>query len=94
MENPHTERKGGNQMAICPLCNSLKELERYCPNCHSKLDDLGKVADYLEPYAHYNDEDLVKLADGYPNTAKEGLCPHLLVCNDCGYDEVQFIKEE
>lgn len=81
-------------MAICQLCNSLKELEVYCPNCHVKLKDSGKVADYLEPYAHYNDEEMVKLGDGFPNTAKDGLCPHLMVCDACGYDEVYMVKEE
>lgn len=81
-------------MAVCPLCNSLKTLELYCPKCNKLLDDSGKVSDYLEPYNHYEEGDIVKLADGYPTTARENLCPHLMVCNDCGYDEVKLIQEE
>jgi len=81
-------------MAVCPLCNSLKELEVHCPNCHKKLDDSGKVSDFLDPYGHYNDEETVKMGDGNPNTAKDQICPHLMVCSDCGYDEVKMIQEE
>lgn len=81
-------------MAICPLCNSLKELEAYCPTCNIRLDDSGKVSDFLDPYGHYNDEETVKMGDGYPNTATDQICPHLMVCNDCGYDVVKFIQEE
>ncbi|KKB38505.1 hypothetical protein [Bacillus thermotolerans] len=81
-------------MAMCPLCNAFKELEMYCPECHSQLDDSGKVSDFLDPYGHYNDEETVKMGDGYPNTAKDEICPHLMYCNGCGYDKVAFIQEE
>ncbi|NLY80387.1 MAG: hypothetical protein GX072_11030 [Lysinibacillus sp.] len=80
-------------MAQCPLCNSLTELEVFCPKCENRLDDSGKVSDYLEPYAHYEAAETVKMGDVYPNTAREQLCPHLMVCQQCGYDEVHFIKE-
>jgi hypothetical protein len=39
-------------MAICPICNSFKELEVYCSECSSRLDDSGKVSDFLDPYGH------------------------------------------
>lgn len=81
-------------MAMCPLCNSIKELEAYCPKCQKRLEDSGKVSDYLDPYGHYNDEETVKMGDGYPLTAKDEICPHLMVCKDCGHDEVRFIQEE
>ena len=58
-------------MAICPLCNGFKELKRYCANCGTLLADVGKVSDYFDPYGHYNDEETVKMGDGYPNTAQE-----------------------
>ncbi|WP_259455559.1 hypothetical protein [Bacillus sp. PK3_68] len=48
-------------MKQCPLCNSFKELELYCPDCGSQLDDSGKVSDFLDPYGHYNDEETVKM---------------------------------
>ncbi|MGG0657206.1 hypothetical protein [Rummeliibacillus pycnus] len=81
-------------MAICPLCNSLKVLEINCPNCGTQLDNDGKVADFMDPYSHYEDEETVKMDDGYPNTAKDQICPHLMVCRNCGYDKVMFIQEE
>ncbi len=81
-------------MAMCPLCNSLKELDTSCPTCNTRLDDSGKVSDYLDPYGHYNDEEMVKMGDGYLNTAKSKICPHLMVCNNCGYEKVKFIQEE
>lgn len=81
-------------MAICPLCNSLKVLEIKCPNCGTLMNNDGKVADFLDPYSHYEDEETVKMGDGYPNTAKDQICPHLMVCRNCGYDKVMFIKEE
>ncbi|OKL36929.1 hypothetical protein [Domibacillus mangrovi] len=81
-------------MAMCPLCNSLKVFEMYCPKCTSRLDDSGKVSDFLDPYGHYDDEETVKMGDGYPNTAKNQICPHLMVCNNCGYDVVKFVQEE
>lgn len=81
-------------MAICPLCNALQKVSMDCPTCNSPLHDEGKVADYSDPYGHYNDEETVKLGDGYPNTAKEEICPHLLLCRDCGYERVLFIQEQ
>ena len=81
-------------MAMCPLCNSLKVLEVDCPKCNTRLEDSGKVSDYLDPYSHYNDEETAKMGDGYPNTAKDQICPHLMVCESCGHDEVRFIQEE
>lgn len=80
-------------MVMCPLCNSLKTVNTFCPKCNSPLDDTGKVSDYFDPYGHYNDEETVKMGDGYPNTAKDNICPHLIVCPKCGYEKVEFIKE-
>lgn len=80
-------------MAQCPLCNAFDEIEVYCPKCNRKLEDSGKVTDYLDPYGHYNDEETVKMGDGYPNTAKNEICPHLMSCPNCGYDAVRFIRE-
>ena len=80
-------------MAVCPLCNGLHEVEKYCRTCHILLNDEGKVSDYLDPYGHYNDEETVKMGDGYPYTAANEICPHLLTCTECGYDQVIFIQQ-
>ena len=81
-------------MAICPLCNALEKVSIGCPTCNNPLQDGGKVADYSDPYGHYNDEDTVKLFDGYPNTDKDEVCPHLLVCKECDFEKVLFIQEQ
>ena len=80
-------------MSICPLCNGFMEIEINCNKCANHLENKGKVSDYSDPYGHYNDEETIKMGDGFPNTAKDHLCPHLFVCNSCGYDQVEFIKE-
>ena len=81
-------------MAMCPICNSFKELEVNCSECNFRLEDSGKVSDFLDPYSHYNDAVTVKMGDGYPNTAKDEICPHLMYCNNCGQNEVKFVQEE
>ena len=77
-------------MALCPVCNALTSLMYYCTNCQSQLEDFGKVADFLDPYGHYNDLETVKSADGY---LEDGVCPHLLYCNECGQEQVIFVHE-
>ena len=80
-------------MAICPLCNALQQLNQKCPECDIQLNDGGKVSDYLDAYGHYNDEETNKMGDGYLNTAKDQICPHLMFCNECGYDQLVFMQE-
>ncbi|MFB5089175.1 hypothetical protein PGC35_18610 [Psychrobacillus sp. PGGUH221] len=75
-------------MAMCPLCNSLKELEVSCPECNTRLDDSGKVSDFLDPYGHYNDEETVIMGDGYPNT---GLEPLKSRCNGLFQTEIKNV---
>ena len=80
-------------MSICPLCNGFMEIEKKCIKCGNPIANGGKVSDYSDPYGHYNDEETIKMADGFPNTAKDHLCAHLLVCPSCGHDQVEFIQE-
>lgn len=80
-------------MAMCPICNSFKKLEKYCSNCGAQLEDSGKVADFLDPYGHYNDIETVKMGDGYPNSTKDQICPHLMYCNQCGHQAVELVQE-
>ena len=78
---------------MCPICNGLREVEKSCSVCGSKLKDSGKVSDFLDPYGHYNDEETVKMGDGYPNTSIDQICPHLMTCKSCNHDQVVFIQE-
>lgn len=79
---------------ICPICNGLRQIEKNCPNCHAQLEDQGKVSDFLDPYGHYNDIETVKSADGYPETVEDKICPHLMVCTNCGHENVKFVQEQ
>lgn len=80
-------------MAICPICNALQEIKQSCPTCQHALKGAGKVSDYSDPYGHYNDENTVKMGDGFPNTAKDEICPHLFKCENCTYEQIVFIQE-
>lgn len=80
-------------MAMCPLCNALQTVEIGCPKCGHLLGDAGKAADFSDPYSHYNDEETIRMGDGYPNTARDHICPHVMHCQNCGYDEVHFVRE-
>lgn len=81
-------------MMICPVCNSFQSIEKNCPYCKQTLQDGGRMGDYLDPYNHYLDIDIVKLADGYENSIKNNECPHLLYCPHCGYDEMITVREQ
>lgn len=81
-------------MGICPLCNGILSIEIHCFKCNTLLEHQGKVTDFLDPYSHYNDNDIVKLADGYQNTFKYQICPHIFICPTCGEEKVHFIKEQ
>lgn len=80
-------------MGVCPLCNSMESMKFYCPMCNERLEDSGKITDFFDPYGHYNDDETVKMADGYPETVQHELCPHLFYCPTCAFEKVQLIKE-
>ena len=80
-------------MAVCPLCNALQTLIKGCPYCQTQLEDAGKVSDFLDPYGHYNDDETVKMGDGYLNTVATAKCPHIFYCKHCGYDKVYMINQ-
>ncbi|HHY05341.1 MAG TPA: hypothetical protein GX534_09195 [Thermoanaerobacterales bacterium] len=63
----------------CPLCNALININEICPKCSSKMDDMGPVKDYLDPYSPYLEKPAAKMAG-------EHRCNHLFCCPNCGYD--------
>lgn len=79
-------------MKMCPVCNSFQKLQKDCPFCQDRLVDGGRVADFLDPYGHYNDIETSNIGDGYDIQNKQ--CSHLLYCEDCNYDEVFMIAEQ
>lgn len=80
-------------MGICPLCNGLNELSLVCPNCGHFMQEQGRLADFFDDYSPYMPIDLMKLEDGYPDNYRNGECPHIFICDNCGYKQVYFIKE-
>jgi len=80
-------------MAICPVCNGLRELYLICTNCGEPMLESGRLMDYFENYSPYMDINLTKMEDGYPDTNSDEKCPHLYSCPACHSDEVIFIKE-
>jgi hypothetical protein len=57
------------------------------------MEDAGKVMDYYDDYSAYEDINTLKENDGFPNSIRNGECPHLLSCPNCGEDDVVLIKE-
>ncbi len=80
-------------MAICPVCNGLREVLLICSNCGQTMVESGKLMDYYDDYSPYMEIDLMKLEDGYPDNHSDHKCAHLYRCPSCQKDDVIFIKE-
>nr|WP_243291536.1 hypothetical protein [Bacillus sp. FJAT-47783] len=80
-------------MAICSLCNGLKDVKRTCPHCKHVIHDNGKVTDFLDDYSAYMDIDMMKLFDGYVHSLEQHQCVHLYFCGNCGYEELYIMHE-
>lgn len=80
-------------MGICPICNGLQEVQKYCSTCGTTLEDSGRVMDFYDDYSPYMPIDQMKLENGYPNDYETEQCAHLFKCPYCGHDEIVFIQE-
>ena len=80
-------------MTLCPVCNAFETIEKPCPKCDESLTDGGRVADYFDPYAHYNDIETSNQGDGIVSDSSNPQCSHLLYCDHCNYDEVYEVEE-
>ncbi|MED3656356.1 hypothetical protein [Heyndrickxia sporothermodurans] len=80
--------KDGDEMDWdwCPLCNGVNDDRLLCPACDGRMLDQGRIYDYYDDYSPYMDIDLIKLADGVPNSSKRNECVHLFKCSNCGVD--------
>ncbi len=67
---------------VCPLCNGLKKLDKFCIICGAPMKDGGKIADYYDEYSPYLPIEITARIDGVP----ENQCVHLLFCERCGWD--------
>ena len=57
------------------------------------MRESGRLIDFFDDYSAYMEIDLMKMEDGYPDSASGHKCPHLYQCPACQKDEVIFIKE-
>ncbi len=80
-------------MNICPLCNGLEQLNKVCTDCGQQVEDKGRIMDYYDDYSAYMPIDQMKLENGYPDLEKH-LCPHLVLCESCGMEDLVFIQEQ
>ncbi len=80
-------------MGMCPVCNGFEDVQAMCRDCGSKMEHEGREAEYYDDYSPYMPIDMMKLEDGYPADFKDGECPHLFACRNCGSDKVVMIKE-
>jgi hypothetical protein len=80
-------------MGMCPLCNNFGSLDVQCPSCGSGMENKGREAEYYDDYSPYMPIDQMKLEDGYPSDFKDGECPHVFACRNCGSDQVIMVKE-
>jgi len=78
---------------VCPLCNSLEEMQVVCEHCQIPMKDCGKIVDHLDQYSAYEDIDTLKLADGDEQSLKNGICLHVFVCPSCFLETTVPIKE-
>ncbi|WP_243385866.1 hypothetical protein [Bacillus kexueae] len=80
-------------MAICSLCNGLKNVTRTCPQCQAEIFDKGKVTDYFDDYSAYMDIESMKLFDGFQHSIELHQCIHLFFCEYCMYEELYIVHE-
>ncbi|MGI5840210.1 MAG: hypothetical protein ACOX8W_11195 [bacterium] len=70
---------------ICPVCNGLFSIDRFCPKCGEKLVDGGIIQDYDGPYSPYQDRDIIEFITDLA-TEQNGSCVHLYYCPVCRWD--------
>lgn len=77
---------------ICPVCNGLKKLSVYCPECAHPCEDEGRFNDFLGPYAPYRPIDDIGMTNGYLDV-RNHLCTHVMNCPNCGHVFQTFVPE-
>ncbi|HBK86294.1 MAG TPA: hypothetical protein DDZ53_09720 [Firmicutes bacterium] len=66
---------------ICPVCNGLSPFVSVCIHCQNSLEDYGQLQSFLDPYAPFEEDELVLHSEISPY---EGFCQHLAYCSNCG----------
>ncbi|MFC0561763.1 hypothetical protein [Halalkalibacter alkalisediminis] len=81
-------------MGMCPICNGLNSLQLTCDICQKEQIDYGRVMDYYGKYEAYMPIDLNKMNNGIANDERDELCPHYIICSQCGKTSVYLVKEQ
>ncbi|ARK29148.1 hypothetical protein [Halalkalibacter krulwichiae] len=81
-------------MGMCSVCNGLDGLNETCQKCHQALIDYGRVMDYYEKYEAYMPIDLNKMSNGIDQDFEDELCPHYVICSQCGETSVYLVQEQ
>lgn len=63
-----------------------------CPVCQGITEDQGRITDFFGDYSPYLPIDQCKRTDGWIDR-KTHICPHQIVCPNCGYTHVEMVQE-
>lgn len=67
---------------FCPVCNGFQALEELCLLCSGKVSDLGRLSDFADPYAPYE-----QIVDEQPLSyslfGNDAVCKHIIYCSTC-----------
>ncbi len=70
-------------MPVCPVCNRLIAVQKYCPRCGRLRSDGGVIQDYYDNYSAYLDQDIY---EDEHSKGGGGRCVHLFFCPQCYFD--------
>lgn len=65
----------------CPLCNGLFHFTPHCQECGGRMDDVGRIEDYLDDYSPYMEQ----------HHTSFNHCTHLFQCQVCREDTIHMI---
>lgn len=68
---------------VCPLCNGLVLADMHCDKCDSSLDEIGRMEEYVDPYAA--NIDVTAFTSSFDSNVMSGddSCVHLFYCKEC-----------
>lgn len=75
-------------MGICPICNGLTRIVKYCPICGELMETGDRVENYYDDYSPYLSYELTDLNDGDPSN----ICSHVCFCLKCGNHLIARVK--
>ncbi len=65
---------------ICPICNGLQSIPRFCPHCGKEMEERGALQDFIDDYSPYLSQELGE------NLLQTKDCVHLYYCSYCDMD--------